>query len=94
MITNQFTNIDHQVFDEDLAFTLLESLPSSFHTFVVWLNTCNHQLSMELPCGQSLQDELRYKQKMQFNHGTKHETLTIKWEVQKGCRLEEVQNEK
>jgi hypothetical protein len=35
MIANQLTNIDHQVFDEDLAFTLLESLPSSFHTFVV-----------------------------------------------------------
>jgi hypothetical protein len=35
MIANQLTNIDHQVFDENLAFTLLESLPSSFHTFVV-----------------------------------------------------------
>ncbi len=35
MIANQLTNIDHQVFYEDLAFTLLESLPSSFHTFLV-----------------------------------------------------------
>ncbi len=35
MIANQLTNIDHQVFDENLAFTLLESLPLSFHTFVV-----------------------------------------------------------
>jgi hypothetical protein len=54
MIANQLTNIDHQVFDENLAFTLLESLPSSFHTFVVRLNTCIHQLSMELSCGQLL----------------------------------------
>jgi len=34
MIASQLTNID-QVFYENLAFTLLESLPSSFHTFVV-----------------------------------------------------------
>jgi len=35
MIANQLTNINHQVFYENLQFTLLESLPSSFHTFVV-----------------------------------------------------------
>ncbi len=35
MIANQLTNIYHQVFYEDLTFTLLENLPSSFHTFVV-----------------------------------------------------------
>jgi len=35
MIANQLTNIDHQVFYEDLAFTFLKSLPSSFHTLVV-----------------------------------------------------------
>jgi hypothetical protein len=30
MITNQLTNIDHIVFDENLAFTILGGLPLSF----------------------------------------------------------------
>jgi hypothetical protein len=33
---------------------------------------------MELVCGQLLQEELWCKQQVQFNHGTKHETITIK----------------
>jgi hypothetical protein len=53
MIVNQLANIDHQVFYEDLAFTLLGNLPP-FHTLVVSLNTCIDQLSMELVCGQLL----------------------------------------
>jgi hypothetical protein len=54
MIRNQLTNIDHQVFDEDLAFTLLGNLSSSFHNLVVSLNTRTNQVSMELMCGQLL----------------------------------------
>jgi hypothetical protein len=51
-------NIDHQISDEDLAFTLLGNLPPSFHTLVVSLNTHTDQLFMELVCGQLLQEEL------------------------------------
>jgi hypothetical protein len=47
-----------QVFYEDLAFTLLRSLPLSFHTLVVSFNTCIDQLYMKLICGQLLQEEL------------------------------------
>jgi hypothetical protein len=54
MIGNQLTNIEHQVFDEDLAFTLLGNLSSSFHNLVVSPSTCTNQLSMELMCGQLL----------------------------------------
>jgi hypothetical protein len=54
MIGNQLTNIDHQVFDEDLAFTLLGNLSSSFHNLVSSLSTRTNQLSMELICGQFL----------------------------------------
>jgi hypothetical protein len=38
IITNQLANIDHIVFDENLAFTFLGGLPPSFHTLVVSLN--------------------------------------------------------
>jgi hypothetical protein len=51
-------NVDHQIFDEDLAFTFLGSLPPSFHTLMVSLNTHTDQLFMELICGQLLQEEL------------------------------------
>jgi hypothetical protein len=51
MIANQLTNIDHQVFNEDLTFTLLGILPPSFYTLVVSLSTHIDQLSMELVCG-------------------------------------------
>ncbi len=44
MIAYQLANIDHQVSNEDLAFTLLKSLPPSFHTFVVSLNTYIDQI--------------------------------------------------
>jgi hypothetical protein len=33
---------------------------------------------MKLVCGQLLQEELRCKQQVQFNHGTKYEIVTIK----------------
>jgi hypothetical protein len=49
MIANQLTNIDHQVLDENLAFTFLKKLPPFSHTLVVTLNTC---IDMELLCGQ------------------------------------------
>jgi len=52
MIVNQLTNIDCQVFDEDLASALLGSLPPSFYTLVVSFSTHIDQLSMELVCGQ------------------------------------------
>jgi len=55
MIIYQLTNINHQIYDEDLSFTLLGSLPLSIHTFVVSFSTHNDQLSMELVCGQLLQ---------------------------------------
>lgn len=42
---------------------------------------------MELPFGQLLQDELCCKQKMQFHHGTRHETLTIKGVYEKFKRV-------
>jgi hypothetical protein len=61
MIANRLTNIDHQVFDDDLAFILLRSLPPSFHTLVVSLSTYTNELSMELVCGQSLQEKLQCK---------------------------------
>jgi hypothetical protein len=51
MIANQLTNNDHQVFYEDLTFTLLGNLPPSFYTLVVSINTHIDQLSMELVCG-------------------------------------------
>jgi hypothetical protein len=38
MITNQLANIDHIIFDENLAFTFLRGLPPFFHTLVVSLN--------------------------------------------------------
>ncbi len=78
MITNQLPNINHQIYDEDLAFTLLGSLWLSIHTFVVSFSTHTNQLSMELVCGQLLQEELQCKWKVQFNHGTKYETLIVK----------------
>jgi hypothetical protein len=37
---------------------ILMTLPLSFHTLVVSLNTRTNQLSMELICGQLLQKEL------------------------------------
>ncbi len=51
MIANRLTNIDHQVSNEDLTFTLLRSLPPSFHALVVSLSTYTNELSMELVCG-------------------------------------------
>jgi hypothetical protein len=60
-MTDQLTNIDHQIFDEDLTCTLLKSLPLSFHALVVSHNTCIDQLSMELVCGQLLQEKLQCK---------------------------------
>jgi len=61
MIVDQLANIDHQNFYDDLAFTFLRSLPLSFHTLVVSLSTRSNQLSMELICGQLLQEKLRCK---------------------------------
>jgi hypothetical protein len=61
MIGYQLANIDHQVFYEDLTFTLLGSLPLSFHTLAISFNTHIDQLYMELICGQFLQEELRCK---------------------------------
>jgi hypothetical protein len=58
MIANQLANIDHQVSNEDLAFTFGGSLPLSFHTFVISLSTHIDKLSMELVCGQLLQEKL------------------------------------
>jgi hypothetical protein len=64
MIINQLVNIDHQVSDQNLAFTFLVNLPLSFHTLVVSFSTRINQLSMELKCGQFLQEELRCKQEL------------------------------
>jgi hypothetical protein len=50
----------------------------SIHTFVVSFSTCIDQLSMELVCGQLLQEKLWCKREMEFNHGTKHEALIVK----------------
>jgi hypothetical protein len=58
MIAYLLTNIDHQMFYEDLAFTLFKELPSFFHPFLVSFSTRIDQLSMELPCEQLLQEEL------------------------------------
>ncbi len=71
-------NIDHPVFDEDLTFTFGGSLWLSFHTFVISLSTHIDQLSVELVCGQLLQEELWCEQEVQFNHGPKHDALIIK----------------
>jgi hypothetical protein len=45
---------------------------------VVSLSTHTDQLFMELVCGQFLQEGLRWKQEVQFNHGVRHETLIVK----------------
>jgi hypothetical protein len=58
MIVSQLVNIDHQLFEEDLAFTFLRNLPPSCHTFMDSFNICIDQLSMGLVCGQLLQEEL------------------------------------
>jgi hypothetical protein len=58
VIIDQLANIDHQVFDENLAFTLLANLPPSLHTLVVSFSIHINQLSMELKCGQLLLEEL------------------------------------
>jgi hypothetical protein len=97
MITNQLTNINHQIYDEELAFTLLGSLWLSIHTFVVSFSIRTNKLPMELICGQLLQEKLLCKWEVQFNHGTKHETLIVKmcfWEVQKGVNWRKFKNEK
>jgi hypothetical protein len=78
MIVDQLINIDHQAFYEDLAFTFLRILSSSFHILVVSLSTHINQLFMELICGQLLQKKLRCKQEVQFNHGIIHEALIVK----------------
>jgi hypothetical protein len=64
-IVDQLINIDHQKNYEDLAFTFLGilsssfgNLSSSFHTLMVSLSTHINQLFMELVCGQLLQKEL------------------------------------
>jgi hypothetical protein len=54
MIADELVNIDHQIFYEDLTFTLLKSLSLSFHAFVVSHSTHIDQLSMDLVCGQLL----------------------------------------
>jgi len=51
MIAYQLINSDHQVLDENLAFTFLKSFTPFFHTLVVTLNT---RIDMELLCGQLL----------------------------------------
>jgi hypothetical protein len=61
MIVDQLVNIDHQIFYEDLTFTLLKSLPFSFHALVVSHGTHIDQLSMELVSGQLLQEKLQCK---------------------------------
>ncbi len=61
---------------------------------MVSLSTHTDQLFMELVCGQLLQEGLRWKQEGKFNHGIRHETLIVEicfLEVQKGCKLKEVQ---
>ncbi len=58
MITYQLTNINHKIYDENLAFILLRNLPLSIHTFVVSFSIRIDQLSMELVCGQLLQEKL------------------------------------
>jgi hypothetical protein len=61
MIAYQLVNIDHRIFDEDLPFTFLKKLPLSFHALVVSHSTHIDQLSMELVCGQLLQEKLQCK---------------------------------
>jgi hypothetical protein len=65
MIVDQLINIHHQIFYEDLAFTFLGILSSSFsnlssffHTLVVSFSTHINQLFMGFVCGQLLQKEL------------------------------------
>jgi len=58
MIADQLTNINHQIFNEDLAFTFLKKLPPSLHTLVVSLNAHIDQLFMELIYTHLLQKEL------------------------------------
>jgi hypothetical protein len=47
---DNLANIDHQIFYEGLAFTLLWSLPLSFHILVVLLSVHIDELSMDLVC--------------------------------------------
>jgi hypothetical protein len=43
-IANQLINIDHPIFNEDMAFTLLRSYLPSFHTSMVVFSYCNDEL--------------------------------------------------
>jgi hypothetical protein len=77
MIVDQLANIDHPIFNEDFAFTFLGSLPSFFHTSVVLNSSHTNELSMELVCGQILQEELQFQQEVP-NHGIKQEAINVK----------------
>jgi hypothetical protein len=50
IVIDNLANIDHQIFYEGLAFTLLWSLPLSFHILVVFLSVHIDELSMDLVC--------------------------------------------
>jgi hypothetical protein len=68
-----------------------------FHTFVVSFSTHIDQLSMELPCEQLLQEELRCKQEVQFNYGTRHKGLISKdvyWKFKRVINWKKLKNEK
>jgi len=58
MIADQLTNINHQIFNEDLAFTFKKNLPPSLHALVVSLNAHTNQLFMELVYAHLLQKEI------------------------------------
>lgn len=87
-------NIDHQVYDENLTFTFLQSLPHFPSSGGFTSSTCTNELSMELICGQLLQKDLWFKWATLKNDSWKLEILTIKGDFRKfkrGCRLKEIQ---
>ncbi len=61
LIVDQLTNIDHPISNEDLSFTFLGNLPSSFHTLVVPFSTYINELSIKLIYQQLLQNEFYFK---------------------------------
>ncbi len=96
MVIYQLANIDCPICYEYFTFTFLSSLSPFVHTLTILLNTYIDELFMELIHGQLLQKELQSKSKV-FSHCTRQETLThlgIFKNVQKGCKLEKLKNEK
>jgi hypothetical protein len=90
-------NIDHQVYDENLTFTFLQSLPPFPPSGGFTSSTYINELSMELICGQLMQKDCGLNEKCLKMLVEKLEILTTKGDFRKfkrGYRLKEIQKQK